>query len=236
MEETESIVEKKGRDNFLPISILVAAVLISGSILYAIGRTDTPSPRVIPPPNPNDAASLKVSERDVILGDPNAPVTLIEYGDYQCPFCGQFFSQVEEPLREEYIKTGKVKMVFRNFQFLGPESVAAAEAAECAKDQKQYWAYHDSLYREEIRDGEEHNGNLNRDLFLSIAADLKLNVSEFVNCVDSRKYGGLIEEDLSAAKGIGVNSTPTTFINGEEVRGAQPYSVFKAVIERLLQG
>lgn len=113
-------------------------------------------------------------ERDVILGDPNAPVTVIEYGDYQCPFCARFFTDVEPFIRDEYIKTGKVKMVFRNYAFLGPESVDAAEAAECAKDQGKFWEFHDALYEAEAEDGREHNGNLNKDLFVEISEKLGL--------------------------------------------------------------
>lgn len=125
-------------------------------------------------PATGDPKAPDISGRDVVLGEQNAPVTLIEYGDYQCPFCARYFMEVEPLLREEYIKTGKVKMVFRNYPFLGPESVSAAEAAECAKDQGQFWAFHDALYNAEHQDGREHNGNLNNDLFFKLAKDLKL--------------------------------------------------------------
>ena len=229
---------KEKRDYLLPASILVAAILISGSIIYlvgsksggGVGAKDTGELAAI-----KETAPLKTSDRDVILGDPKAPVTLIEFGDYQCPFCGRFFEQVELPLREEYIKTGKVKMVFRNFQFLGPESTAAAEAAECAKDQKQFWAYHDVLYETEIKDGRENNGNLNRDLFLKLADELKLDHSTFTSCFDSKKYTGQVEKDTDNAKVLGVNSTPTTFINSQKIQGALPYAQFQAAIDSILK-
>jgi protein-disulfide isomerase len=120
---------------------------------------------------------LKPNKDDVVLGDPNAKVTLVEYGDYQCPFCGRFFSEVEPLIRQNYIQTGKVNMIFRNFEFLGPESEASAEASECAKDQGKFWEYHDALYSAKVADtaGGENDGSLNRDLFLKIANNLGLN-------------------------------------------------------------
>ena len=234
----EGEIKNKKRDYLLPASILVAAILISGSIVYlvgsksggGVGAKDSGELAAI-----KETTELKTSDRDVILGDPKAPVTLIEYGDYQCPFCGRFFKQVEFPLRENYIKTGKVKMVFKNFQFLGSESIAAAEAAECAKDQKQFWAYHDALYETEIKDGRENNGNLNRDLFLKLADELKLDHSAFASCFDSEKYASQIEEDNNKAKALGVNSTPTTFVNSQKLVGALPYAQFKAAIDSILK-
>ena len=143
--------------NFLPVSILVAAVMISGSILYAVNRT--PSAAGPTPSAGNNAqapdltALLALGERDAILGDPNAPVTFIEYSDFQCPFCGRLHSGTMPQVRDQYIKTGKVKVVYRHMAFLGPESIDAAEASECAKDQGKFWAFHDELFDAEIKDG-----------------------------------------------------------------------------------
>lgn len=241
--EPNVIDSNKGKqgDYLLPVSILVAGLMISGSVIYLVGGRDASQAVVGGGEATNKQLAVlntggvsQLSDRDVILGDPGAPVTFIEYGDYQCPFCGRFFRQVEVPLREEYIKPGKVRMVFRNFQFLGPESVAAAEAAECAKDQRQFWAYHDALYEVEIQDGRENNGNLNRDLFLKLAGDLGLDTGVFANCVDSGKYSEQISRDRDDAQAAGVNSTPTSLINGREVRGALPYSQIKSIIDGLL--
>lgn len=234
----EGEMNREKRDYLLPASIFVAAILISGSIVYLVGSRSTGGVRgkdsgelaAI-----KETAELKTSDRDVILGDPKAPVTLIEFGDYQCPFCGRFFEQVEPPLRENYIKTGKVKMVFRNFQFLGPESTAAAEAAECAKDQQKFWAYHDALYAAEIKDGRENNGNLTRGLFLKIADDLNLNHSQFTSCFDGGKYKAQIDKDNEVARTLGVNSTPTTFVNDQKIQGALPYAQFKVAIDSILK-
>lgn len=234
----EGETNQQRRDYLLPASILVAAILISGSIVYLVGSKSSEGVGAKDPGQlaaVKEVAPLKTSDRDVILGDPKAPVTFIEFGDYQCPFCGRFFEQVEVPLRENYIKSGKVKMVFRNFSFLGPESTAAAEAAECAKDQKQFWAYHDLIYQTEIKDGRENNGNLNRDLFLKLADELRLDRSAFASCFDSKKYEGQIQKDTDNAKALGINSTPTTFVNSQKLVGALPYSQFQAAIDSILK-
>ncbi|MEN9560858.1 MAG: hypothetical protein RIQ56_131 [Candidatus Parcubacteria bacterium] len=239
-ELSQNVLSKEKRDYLLPASILVAGVLISGSIVYMVGSQGVTRPggtaqltggaEESPAP-----AGIAATERDVILGDPNAPVTIVEYGDYQCPFCARFYKTVEQSIRDEYIKTGKVRMVFRNFQFLGPESVLAAEAAECAKDQQQFWAYHDAIYDEELIDGKEHNGNLNRDLFIKIARTLQLDETAFATCFDSHKYAAQVQADLEAGQAAQINSTPTTFVNSTRLLGALPYAQFKEAIEKALQ-
>ncbi len=222
-------------DRFLPISILVAAILIGGTILFAtLYRGGS-----VAPAGAAQAAVPPISAADAVLGNPNAPVTLIEYGDYQCPFCGRFFSEAQPQIVKDYVDTGKVKMVFRNFAFLGSESVAAAEAADCAGDQNKLWAYHDALYAGKVADfakgGGEDDGFFNRTLFLKIAQQINLNIPTFTSCIDSNKYANRVAQEKTDAAAIGVNSTPTVFINGQEVLGAQPYAAFKTVIDLALQ-
>lgn len=237
--EHEEIVKfESGNSYFLSASILTAGILIAGSVLYSTSKgTSNPAPQPTGGNNPPAVASadlskvLAVGNRDIILGDQKAPVTLIEYGDYQCPFCGKMFTQVEPQLREEYIKTGKVKMVYRNFQFLGAESTNAGASAECAKDQGKFWVYHDELYKAEIADGKENSGNLNRALFVNLAEKAGLDANVFASCYDNNKYVAQIEKDKNDASAIGVNATPTNYINGQMVQGAQPYAAFKSVID-----
>src|SRR3989344_4780744 len=116
------------KDWLLPGSIIVAALLISGALVYNIGSRGLPVDQ-----QANLAATVSpadLSDDDVVLGNPDAPVTVVEFGDYQCPFCARFFKEVEPKIREEYIKTGKVKMIYRDFAFLGPESIDAAMASQ----------------------------------------------------------------------------------------------------------
>ncbi len=219
----------------LPASILVAALIIGGSIVYLVhsGRVLQPGTGPIGAATTTPAAVTPPStaDRDVILGDANAPVSLIEYGDYQCPFCDQFFQETEPILRSSYIKNGQAKMVFRNFSFLGPESDAAAAAAECAVDQKHFWEYHDALYNTENKDGKENNGNLNRALFIKLAANLKLDVPAFTSCIDKNTYATTVQQQTQDAQKYGVQSTPTLFVNDQKFEGALPVSTFTGAID-----
>lgn len=232
--------EQKKHDYFLPISVLVAGVLIAGSVLYTAGLEDSSRKGPASPTLDNNASAIPGGNApeigdSVVLGDKDAPITFVGFGDYQCSFCGWFFTNVEPQLRKEYIETGKVKMVYKHFAFLGPESVAAAEASECAKDYGKFWLYYDALFEAEIADGRVNNGNLNKQLFLSIANRLDIDVKEFEQCVDSRKYKQKIERDLAEGQAFGVQGTPATFVNDVFVSGAQSYTVFKQVIEEQLQ-
>ena len=224
------------KDYFLPLSILVAAVLIGGSVIYSAGVKTVGRDQAAD--LGNVVGSVLTNEQliddDVILGDLDAPVTIVEFGDYQCPFCGRFFSQTESQIKKEYVQAGKVKMVYRDFAFLGPESKTAALAAQCAGEQGKYWAFHDRLFEIEVADGVEHNGNLSVNLMKSLAKELGLNQSSFNACLDSGKYNAEIEKDYNDGVAAGVAGTPATFVDGKLVEGAQPYSVFKDLIEAAL--
>lgn len=227
------------KETFLPASILIAGVLIAGAVIYSTGLKNQPvAPNNGLTANAIDQAAigeaLNLTKDDVVLGDIKAPVTLIEYSDFQCPFCGRFFSQTEPLIKENYVKTGKVKFVYRHFPFLGPESKAAASAAECAKEEGKFWEYHDALFNAELKDGQENSGNLNKNLFISIAKNLGLNTDNFSSCLNSDKYANKVSNDYSLAQKIGVRATPTTFINGNKLEGAYPFAQFKSVIEQAL--
>ncbi len=152
----------RSSDKFLPISIIIAAVLICGAIVFSVfyrpgspsaGNAGATAPAAGVQAQPASAASLMtLGSRDEILGDASAPVTIVEYGDYQCPFCTRYFTQIQPVIKSEYLDTGKAKMVFRDFPFLGPESLAAANAAQCAEDQGKLWNYHDALYAAKVGD------------------------------------------------------------------------------------
>ncbi|HUX35807.1 MAG TPA: DsbA family protein [Candidatus Paceibacterota bacterium] len=231
--------ENKNSNYILPASIIAAAVLISGSIIYLVGSSKNGTGGQAGNSGQNQASVSetvqKLGDRDVILGDANAPVTIIEYGDYQCTYCIRFFESTEPLIRDNYIKTGKVKMVFRGFQFLGPESTLAGQAAECAKDQNSFWNYHDAIYTAEAKDGQENNGNMTRDFFIGLAKNVGLDVAKFTSCYDSGKYADMVTKGTQDAAALGVNSTPTFFVNGQMVNGALPYSQFQTIIDNALK-
>lgn len=230
----------KKQDNFLAASILVAAILISGSIIYAVGLKPSSQTGSAEKETAGALNKPQIGD-DVILGDAKAPLTVFIYSDYQCPFCGKFYQEAERQIRETYVKTGKVNMVHKDLAFLGQESTDAAEAASCAKDQGKYWDYHDTIFETEIAElkksgNSENTGNLNRDTFKKIAADLKMNVDEFLSCYDSKKYASEVTTDLSEAKAILPQlSTPTIYIGSEMVQGAYPFTRFSQIIDEALK-
>jgi protein-disulfide isomerase len=250
MEEKENLEGKTivQKDRFLPISIVVAAVLIAGSVVFAtfykpaapqqVAGGGAAATTTAQAPSAAALAALQLTPHDAILGDANAPVTVIEYGDYQCPFCTRYFQQVQPLIVQQYVNTGKAKMVFRDFPFLDQaavaggatgESHAAAAAAYCAEDQNQFWPYHDALYTAKIGDeakgGGENDSFYTPTLFLQIAGRLGLNATTFANCIDSGKYASTTTADYTTAQLVGVDSTPTTFVNGKMVVDASGNSV-----------
>lgn len=239
MEENQSFDQTlKKRDPFLPASIIVAAIVIAGAVIYSTGQREVAKqPALLTDNEPAAGAGLNsLIDDDVVLGDSNAPVEVVEFGDYQCPFCGRFFNNVEPRLISEYVETGKVKFVYRDFAFLGPESLAAALASQCAAEQGKFWEYHDKLFRAEITDGRENNGNLSPAFMKSLAAELGLNGGQFARCLDTRKYQTEIDKDYEDGVANGVNGTPATFVSGKLMSGALPYSVFKSAIDNALKG
>ncbi|MBI2758924.1 MAG: DsbA family protein [Chloroflexi bacterium] len=202
----------------------------------------SPAPSLVTPPvvlpTTDQAAAQKNLMASVVAkvrhfkGDPNAPVTIIEFGDFQCPFCGRFFAQTEPQMNEQYIQSGKVRFGYFNFSFLGPESNWAAEAAECASDQNKFWEYHDKLYNSQSG---ENQGAFNKDNLKKFAQDLGFDTQAFNNCLDSGKYTSLVQADTQASSALGVQSTPTFLINGQTVIGAQPFQVFQQAIDPLLK-
>ena len=195
------------------------------------------SPPVGIPTADNSAAQQKLMETVLaktrhFKGDPDAPVTIIEFADFQCPYCGRFFAETKPQIDEQYMQSGKVRFAYFNFAFLGPESNWAAEAAECAADQNKFWEYHDKLY--DSQSG-ENQGAFNKDNLKKFAEELGLDTSAFNECLDSGKYTQLIQDESSLASSIGVRSTPTFLINGQAVVGAQPYEIFQQTIDSLLK-
>ncbi len=242
--ESEAIKEANW---LLPASILVAAVLIAGAVIYSTGVKNQPAKQDTQAGAAAvQIADVKLDDNDVVLGNSNAPVTIVEFGDFQCPFCSKFFKETESLIQKNYIDTGKVKMVFKTLAILGNESTNAGLAAYCAKDQNKFWEFHDAIYNTEYDElqkylagqgpSSENNGNLTRTLFGKIASDLKMDTNAFLSCYDSKKYQKALDDNLQQAQSLmGSISTPTLFINGKEIQGAQPYGVFSGVIDSLLK-
>jgi len=164
-------------------------------------------------------------------GDPAAPVTIVEFSDFQCPFCRRAVDQVLPQLVRDYIDTGKATLVYKHMAFLGPESSWAAVAAECAADQNRFWDFHNLLFS---RQSGENQGAFNKDKLLSFATELKLDLAGFEPCLNNEETLTRVQADMQEGRQAGVTGTPTFFINGQKIAGAQPYEQFRAVIEPLL--
>ena len=172
-----------------------------------------------------------------ILGSESAPITIVEFGDYQCEACYAWFHTTRDTLIDNYIETGKAKLIFVDLPFLGRDSPMAAQASYCAEDQGQYWEYHEILYT--FQDGHPDSGWADRDRLNSFAFSLDMNIDEFNDCMDSSKYKNRVKANYDEAVKNGVQSTPTFIIISEDGKreqfsGSQPYSVFAATIESML--
>ena len=171
---------------------------------------------------------VKVDASDPVLGNPSAKLTIVEFADYQCPFCERFFTDTFPQIKKDYVDTGKAKFVFKNLAFLGKESTDAANAAMCAKEQNKFWEYHDYLFTHQ---GQENSGAFSPDKLKGFAVTLGLNAGTFNSCLDSAKYNAQVTADQAEASKNGFNSTPSTAVGSTSVVGAQPYAQFKAAID-----
>lgn len=165
------------------------------------------------------------------LGKADAPITVEEYADFQCPACGLFARQTLPQIESKYINTGKVRLVVHHFAFIGEESFRAAEAAECSGEQGKFWEYYDILYANQ---GGENVGAYSDANLTKFADQLKLDNAAFTTCFNSGKYRAQILRDTSDGKSRGVNSTPTLFINGRRVTGAISLAQFESIIGPIL--
>lgn len=179
-------------------------------------------------PVAKDAFAIRPANR---LGNENAKVTLVEYADYQCPFCGRYHEMVEPIIYEEYIKPGKVNFVYKHMAFLGEESLWAALAAECAADQGKFWEYHDTLY---TRQQGENQGAFAKDKLLGFAQELNLNMMQFKPCLENAETLERVRADSEEARTFGVSSTPTFFVNGQPMVGLQSVEALKQALDKAL--
>jgi len=171
------------------------------------------------------------------LGSENASVTIVEFGDYQCEACYYWFHNTRASLIDNYIETGKAKLVFVDLPFLGRDSPKAAQASYCADDQGKYWEYHTMLYT--FQNGPPDSGWADRDRLNSFAFSLDMNMDEFNECMDSSKHKQRVKANYDDAVKNGATQTPTFILvssdgTTKKLGGAQPYSVFAATIESML--
>ena len=181
--------------------------------------------------------SISTAMGSPILGDPLAPVTIVEFGDYQCHQCHNWFVNTKPMIMRDYIETGKVNLVFVDFAFLGRDSPKAAQATYCADDQNKYWEYHSSLYTSQ--ESKIDNGWASSERLKAFAFNLNLDMELFNECLDSEKYSKRVQYNSQQARDNGVRGTPGFFIvdsdyNQTQISGAQPFSVFQKILDSMI--
>ena len=204
----------------------VAAVIALVALVVAVNRA-----------GPGDAA---VRTEDALLGTRGAPVTIVEYGDFKCPSCASFFAATEPRLRREFVETGKVRLIWRDFPNIDAESGPAAEATRCAGAQGRFWPYRDALYRYVIRNfwsrginaegAGAYTGHYEQIARQAAVKDL----AAFRRCREAGTYRTAVAGALDAGTAAGVDGTPTFFIDGQRLVGAQPYDVLRRLINARL--
>ncbi len=228
-------------------SLAIGTGIASVAIIVVFLAFDTfngePELAIEPTPTIQESGPAKITAATFmengspILGDPNAPVTLVEFGDYQCFFCNKFFHETEDALLKNYVETGKVKVIFKDFTIIGADSITAANAAHCASDQGKFWEYHDTLYNHWTG---ENNGWASSENILQFAGDVGLDIDEFSKCMIDSKYTSIIVNSNQDAKDLGLTGTPAFFIIGPDnkvtkIGGAQPYDVFEKIFNSELE-
>lgn len=218
------------------IGVLVTQVnyLKNGSSSTLTGSNDSLAGGALPdqPTGPVDVSTGELP----ILGEKDAPVTIVEFSDFQCPFCKSLFEEALPQIKSEYIETGKAKLAYRHFPLndIHPNAQKAAEAAECANDQEKFWDYHDQLFT-----NQDDWGNLPADgaldKFVEYANAIGINGETLRECVSSGRMEERVNKDIEDGISAGVNGTPATFVNGMLISGAVPFEQFKAQIEAALE-
>lgn len=224
--------------HFLPLSIVIAGVLISASILYVnLSKSsevmNSNAKADLAAAMPNTVVKVDIDD-DPILGSKDAPVVIIEFSDYQCPFCRVFWEETLPLLKKNYIDTGKVAFVYRDYPLSGHQAAQiSAVAANCANEQGKYWEYHDKIFSEQAKLG-KNTISYDKDDLAKWAKELGLNIPSFNLCFSSGKYDEEIKKDYAAGSVAGVTGTPGFFINGRPVKGALPYEFFESIIKEEL--
>jgi len=215
---------------------LMARILEMDKKLAAV-----PTP-VQQPTQPSAPIITKISlDDDPVKGDPNAPVTIVEFSDFQCPFCKRFFDQTLPDIEEQYIKTGKVNFVYRDFPLssIHPNAQAAHIGAECADEQGKFWEYHDILFEKQSEWSKTSLSDLN-NVLEQFASEVGLESNSFGTCLESTTFLSEVNKDYSDGISYGVTGTPAFFIGNDKdgyvkLTGAQPFSAFQASIDRHLE-
>jgi protein-disulfide isomerase len=220
----------------VPIVVAVIAAIALGFVLLHGGGEDdktaagaAPESTSTAPPETWEQLVRRDADDPMALGDVDAPVVMLAYSEFQCPFCGKFARDTEPTLVEKYVEDGTLRIEWRDFPYLGPESSVAARGGRAAAAQDRFWEFEEAMYADQLP---PNSGNLDEDHLASVAEDIGLDVDRFREDMASPEIERAVQEDFSEGQAIGVTGTPAFVINGVPVIGAQPTEVFEQTIEK----
>lgn len=233
--------DSKGSNLWMLTTLLLIGIVV-GLVVNAVSSDNTntnEAANVIAPTSGQGNSPVYVGDISVDdetgLGDPNAPIVMIEFSDYQCPYCRRAYNDLLPQLKENYIDTGLVYFVYRDFPLtsIHDDALKAAEATECADEQGAFWGMHDAIFEGQ---GPASNGTVSipEETLKQYAADLGLDTEQFNTCLDSGQYEQEVLSDVADGRDYGVTGTPAFFINGYLFPGAQPYETISAIIDEML--
>ena len=227
----------------LAIGAIIASITITLVIFGVNNSSNEIELSIEPTPEMDQIGPKKItmdtflSNGSPILGDPNAPITLVEFGDYQCHYCNVFFQSIEKDILKNYVDTGKVKIIFKDYNIIGEDSVIASQGAHCANDQGLFWEYHDILYSNWTG---ENNGWASSENLAIFAQQIDLNMNKWSECMKKGSHSQIILKSNDDARALELTGTPAFFIINSEGKvtklfGAQPFEVFKKIFDSQLE-
>lgn len=227
----------------LAIGAAIASIALVVTFLVFNGILDEKELVIEPSPEPKETipptviSSIFMENGSPLRGNPDAPILLVEFGDYQCHYCNVHFHNTEHMLVENFIQTGKVKMIFKDFTIIGPDSINAAHGAHCADDQGMFWEYHDILYNNWTG---ENNGWASSDNLLRFAQEIGLDIDEWSDCMIEARHSQIITDSSNDARDLGITGTPAFFVVSPDnkitkISGAQPYEYFEQIFNSVLE-
>ena len=227
---------EKRKSPLVPIVVAAVAALVLGVVLFHGGDEQgdapvdaAPASASAAPPGSWEQLVRREPDDPMALGDPDAPVVMVAYSEFQCPFCGKFARDTEPALVEKFVEDGTLRIEWRDFPYLGPESSVAARGGRAAAAQDRFWEFEEAMYADQLP---PNSGDLDEDHRVSVAEKIGLDVDRFRDDLDSPQVEQAVQEDFAEGQAIGVTGTPAFVINGVPVIGAQPTEVFERTIEK----
>ncbi|MBN1992401.1 MAG: DsbA family protein [Anaerolineae bacterium] len=212
-----------------PAEVVVTVMVTPAAAAAAQAAPPAPSETIQQQPTPTIMDFLLADARH-FLGDVNAPVTVVEFSDFRCGFCGRWAAETLPQLRQEYIDPGQVRFTYKHLAILGPDSVRAAEASECAAEQGEFWDFHNQVFVDQA----QNRTSLTEDNLVKLAGGIGLDMDAFRECLTTGRYTNQVMRESQTIQSLGVQGTPGFLVNGVFISGAQPFAVFQQVIEEQL--